>query len=80
MAYIEDRITKLEGRVGTLEAKAVPAGTIKPTYLSGSRPGVAYIIADMPTRYIRNCLNMDDVRLARGIRRALEAELWNRED
>ena len=51
-----------------------------PGYISGSTPDKVYPVSTMPTRYIRNVLNMTDERIARGIRRELEAELQRRTD
>lgn len=48
-----------------------------PTYISGSSDKV-YVIRSMPTRYIRNVLNMDGTRQALGLRNALVEELARR--
>lgn len=57
-----------------------PASSPAPTYISGSDEDKVYNIATMPTRYIVNCVRMTDERLARGVRRELEAELARRKE
>lgn len=61
----------------TLPAQAPDKEHAAPTYISGSSDRV-YLISEMPTRYIRNVLNMDGVRQALGLRLAMETELRRR--
>jgi len=65
----QERPTERRGVADALHAQ--------PTYISGSSDRV-YLISEMPTRYIRNVLAMDYEREAKGLERALEAELERR--
>lgn len=61
----------------TAERKSVDPEHAAPTYVSSTSNRV-YLLSEMPSRYIRNVLNMDFYRRQLGLSAALEAEMRRR--
>jgi hypothetical protein len=79
MIYIEDELRNLASAVEALRVRLERTTTPVPaTYASGSTYGRVDRIEDMPTRHLRNVLNMSDDRMCRGLRAVIENEIAGR--